>query len=127
MENNNNSIKKLLIVEDDTKLQDILKEKLVAAGLNVDQALNGQQAFSKIKSEKYDLILIDIMLPGGVNGFDVLEQIKANPVLKEVPVIVLTNLDTEQKTALDIGAVDYIVKASISLDEVILKIKSHLH
>ncbi len=66
------------------------------------------------------------MLPGGMNGFDLLEQIKADSTSKSVPVIVLTNLSTEQKTAYDIGAVDYIVKVNMSLDDIILKIKNRL-
>jgi DNA-binding response OmpR family regulator len=118
--------KTILIVEDDSGLQSILKEKLEQMDLVVNQAFNGQQALSRIKEERPDIMLLDIMLPGGMNGFDVLEQVKANPALKDVPVIVLTNLDTEQKTAMDIGAIDYIVKANISLDEVVLKIKNHL-
>lgn len=126
MEPNKADKKSILIVEDDTALQGILKEKLESFNFKVSQATSGQQAVTKIKEERFDLILLDIMLPGGMNGFDFLEQIKANPVLKEIPVIVLTNLDTEKKTALDIGAADYIVKANISLDDVVLKIKSHL-
>ncbi len=118
--------KKVLIVEDDLSLQKILGEKLKKEGVEAISVQTGQQALNRIKTETPNLIVIDIMLPGGINGFDVLEQIKKNPVLKSIPVIVLTNLDTEQKTALDIGAVDYIVKTNISIDEVILKIKNQL-
>lgn len=118
--------KKILIVEDDQNLRQILVERLGGMGFSVDEAENGQQALNKIKAVQPNLVLLDIMLPGGMNGFDVLEQIKANPALKDIPVIVLTNLDTEQKTALDIGAIDYIVKANISLDEVVLKINNNL-
>ncbi len=118
--------KKVLIIEDDVTLQKVLTEKISALGVEVFGAETGQQALNRVKSEMPNLILLDIMLPGGMNGFDVLEQIKANPILKAIPVIVLTNLDTEQKTALDIGAIDYIVKTNISLDEVILKVKNLL-
>ncbi len=123
---NNNTKKTVLFVEDDTSLQKILREKLNEVGFAVDSAETGQQALNKIKAQAPDLVLLDIMLPGGMNGFDVMEQLKANPILKKIPVIVLTNLDTEQKTALDIGAIDYIVKTNISLDEVVLKIKNQL-
>jgi DNA-binding response OmpR family regulator len=116
----------ILIVEDDLSLLNILREKLEEMGLKVTTAETGQQALNKIKDTPPNLILLDIMLPGGMNGFDVLEQVKANPILKEIPIIVLTNLDTEQKTALDIGAIDYIVKANISLDEIVLKVKNNL-
>ncbi len=119
-------MKNILIVEDDTALQKILTEKLTGVGIGVMTASTGQEALTKIKVDQPDLILLDIMLPGGMNGFDVLEQLKANETYKSIPVIVLTNLDTEQKTALDIGAIDYIVKPNISIDEVVLKIKNHL-
>lgn len=120
--------KMVLVVEDEANLEKLLQEKLQSLGIKVVGATTGQQALARIKENdgNIGLILLDIMLPGGMNGFDVLEQIKANPVLKPIPVIVLSNLDTEQKTALDIGAIDYIVKSNLSLDEVVLKIKNHL-
>lgn len=124
---NENKNNKVLIVEDDQSLRQILSDKLTDSGLVIQIAENGQQALNSIKESPPNLILLDIMLPGGMNGFDVLEQIKTNPVLKAIPVIVLTNLDTEQKTAMDIGATDYIVKANISIDEVVLKVKNNLH
>jgi len=118
--------KKVLVVEDDQGLRKLVAQKLRDAGVDAIEAETGQQALTLLKENKPNLVLLDIMLPGGMNGFDVLEQAKANPILKGIPIIVLTNLDTEQKTALDIGAIDYIVKTNISLDEVILKIKNHL-
>lgn len=122
----NNSKKKILIVEDDMGLQKILREKLEQLGLAVTSADNGQGALNSVKESVPDLILLDIMLPGGMNGFDVMEQLKKHEVYKSIPVIVLTNLDTEQKTALDIGAIDYIVKPNTSIDDVVLKIKNHI-
>ncbi len=118
--------KTILIVEDDAHLQQILKEKLEQNGMSVRQSASEQQALTSLAAEKIDLILLDIMLPGGKNGFDLLELLKAHSTHGEIPVIVLTNLETEQKTALDMGAVDYIVKANISLDDLILKIKKNL-
>ena len=123
---NDDKKKKVLIVEDDLGLQKILHQKIAGLDVNVIVAETGQQALNRTKSEIPNLIVLDIMLPGGMNGFDVLEQLKRDEALKAIPVIVLTNLDTEQKTALDIGADDYIVKANISLDEVVLKVKNHL-
>lgn len=119
-------MKKVLIVEDDLALQKILKEKFEDEGIAVSQALTGQEALSSLKKIIPNLIVLDIMLSGGMNGFDVLEQVKSDQNLKSIPVIVLTNLDTERKTALDIGAIDYIVKPNMSIDEVILKIKNNL-
>lgn len=118
--------KSVMVVEDDVALQSLLKTKLEQIGIKVVTAETAQHALNEIKNTHVDLILLDIMLPGHMNGFDFLEQIKANAVLKPIPVIVLTNLDTEQKTAIDIGAADYIVKSNMSLDELILKVKNHL-
>lgn len=122
----NNRKKIVLVVEDDSSLQQVLNDKLVEVGFDVIRAGTGQEALNRVKEKETDLVLLDIMLPGGINGFDVLEQLKKNPALKAIPVVVLTNLDTEQKTAMDIGAVDYIVKANISIDEVVSKIKNLL-
>ena len=119
-------MKKILIVEDDADFQDIYKQRLTDEGYQVQHAYVGKQALEMLKGSKPDLILLDIMLPGGMNGFDILEQVKANNDLKAIPVIVLTNLDGEAKTAKEIGAVDYIVKANTSLDEVVAKIKKKI-
>jgi CheY-like chemotaxis protein len=118
--------KKVLLVEDDVALQKILSEKISSLGASVSVSATGQDGLAKIKSELPNLILLDIMLPGGMNGFDVLESIKKDPTTKNIPVLVLTNLDTEQKTAMDIGAAGYFVKTNISLDEIVLKVKNLL-
>src|SRR5258706_3634742 len=121
-----NNQKTVLVVEDDTSLQRILSEKISELGAKVVLAETAQDALNKINASPPNLILLDIMLPGGMNGFDVLEQIIRHPTLKTIYVSVLTNLDSEQKTALDIGAEDYIVKSNISLDEIVLKVKNQL-
>lgn len=79
-----------------------------------------------VEQELPDLVLLDIMLPGGLNGFDVLEQMKREETLRKIPVVILTNLDTEEKTSKLIGADDYIIKANTSLAEIVAKIKSKL-
>lgn len=117
---------KILIAEDDNLVQNIYHNILTKEGFKVIQAFNGKQALSLVKSEQPNLIILDIMLPGGMNGFDVLERLKMDEKLKNIPVLVLTNLDTEEKVALSIGAADYIVKANISIKEVVDKIKKYL-
>ena len=120
-------MKKILIIEDEPQLQQMYKQKLSDEGYQVLVTPSGADGLSLAKDKSPSVILLDIILPNThMNGFDVLEQLKANPIHKAIPVIVLTNLDTEQKTALDIGAVDYVVKTNISLDEVVLKIKNNL-
>ena len=119
-------MKKIFIVEDDKGIQDTYKRKLVPLGFTVFQAFDGKQLMENVRLEKPDLILLDIMLPGGMNGFDVLEQMKKDPELSSIPVLVFTNLEGEMETAKKIGATDYFIKANTSIDQVVEKIKLHL-
>jgi DNA-binding response OmpR family regulator len=118
-------MKKILVIEDDHELQNDYKEILERENFEVDQAFTGNEGVQKVSTFAPDVILLDIMLPQGLNGFDVLEIIKKNDTTKNIPVIILTNLDTEEKQAREIGAVDYIVKASASIDQVLGKIKKY--
>src|SRR3989338_3538261 len=110
---------KILIVEDDKSTQDLYKMKLEAAGYTVDIAADGQAALTKATQGKPDLIVLDLMLPGGMNGFDVLNRIRQTPELKDIKVVVLTNLSSEAETAKDMGVYDYLVKANTSIDDVL--------
>lgn len=113
----------ILIVEDDIQLQDIYKRKLTKEGYTVIVAGNAQDGLQAAKTSSPQLILLDLMLPGGQNGFDILEQIKRDPTMSHIPVVILTNLDGEQQSAMSIGAVDYIIKANTSLDQMMEKVK----
>lgn len=117
---------KILIVEDDRQLRDMYIRKLTFEKFNPIGAEDGTVGLQLAKSEHPDLILLDVMLPGNVNGFDLLEQIKRDSDLMNIPVIMSTNLNTEEIIARNIGAVDYLVKANTSLDDVVAKIKQHL-
>jgi DNA-binding response OmpR family regulator len=79
-----------------------------------------------IRNAKPDLVLLDIMLPGGMNGFDVLEEIRGDENTAKLKVIVMSNLDSEEKEARLIGVEDYIIKANTSIDEVMKKIANIL-
>ena len=114
----------ILIVEDDIQLQDIYKRKLTKEGYNVLLAGNAQDGLQAAKTGSPSLILLDLMLPGGQNGFDILEQIKRDQSMANIPVIILTNLDGEQQSAMAIGAADYIIKANTSLDQMMVKVKA---
>lgn len=119
-------MKKILVIEDNTKQRQIYEKKLAAEGLSVISAATGQEGLLLAKTEDPDLIILDIMLPEGLNGFDVLEQLKRDSQSKQIPVIVLTNLDSEEKTARAIGASDYLIKADISLEDIVNKVKECL-
>ncbi len=112
--------KKILIVEDDALLSEMLAGKFSSEKTTVDHAADGEQALTMLKGKKYDLILLDIMLPK-VDGFTVLNSLNDDPNSKGTPVIILSNLgqknDVEKGLAL--GVKKYLVKAILSLDEVI--------
>lgn len=120
-------MKKILFVEDEEALQKTLGEILKQEGYEVISALDGEAGFNLVKSEKPDLILLDLILPK-MDGFEVLKRLKADGETKDIPVIVLTNLEGigDVGKAIELGATTYLVKAQYSLDEVLEKIKKSL-
>jgi len=118
--------KTILIVEDDGTLARILQMKL-AIEYDVIVAADGESAIETLKTKAPSLILLDIMLPRK-SGLDVLEWIKSQPALKGIPIIVTSNLGSESdiKTALELGAKEYIVKMDASLSQIIDKVRSYL-
>lgn len=119
-------MKKILVIEEDASLFKAYQEMFKPKGISVVGATTGQEGLTLVQSEKPDVILLDIMLPGDMNGFDVLEQLKRNSATQQIPVIVLTNLDSEEKTAKTIGATDYLVKANTTKDEIIKLVTDRL-
>jgi DNA-binding response OmpR family regulator len=119
-------IKKILIIEDDPALFQVYLDLFSSREIKAMSAKTGADGLALINSEKPDLILLDIMLPGGMNGFDVLEKVEANPETKSIPVVVLTNLDSEEQVAKIIGAKKYFVKANTTTDEVVKAVMSYL-
>ncbi len=119
--------KKILIVEDDKLLQQVYFDKLVKEGLIVLQAFTGTQGLAMATNYHPDLIILDVMLPGGLNGFDVLSQLRATLAFKHTPILMITDLKGEKKTAESIGASDYIIKDEEQIDDMISKIKTYLN
>ncbi len=119
--------KKILIVEDDTFLMSLLARKLSSKGYKLSIAKDGVQALEVTKNEKPDTILLDILLPN-MNGFEVLEKIKASDDTKNIQVIMLSNLgqQTDIDKALKLGASQFLVKANTSPDEIVTKIEGIL-
>ncbi len=117
-------MKTILVILDDRQQQDILAAKLKSETTRIISAFNGGDGWALVQKENPDLIILEIMLPGGMNGFDFLEMLKRNEQFKKIPVIVLTNLDTEEKTSKMIGVADYLIKSNTSLDELVSRIKS---
>ena len=118
-------MKKILFIEDEPKLQESVRMKLTSGGFIVIQGVNGKEGIEKAIHELPDLILLDIMLPGGMNGFDVLRDLKGDETTKSIPVVMLTNLDSEMNDALSMGAKDYIIKTDISLENLLKKVEAY--
>ena len=117
--------KKILLVEDDKVLAQMYQDKLAHQGFDVVGADTGSKALTVLKSYKPDVILLDIMLTGGMNGFDILRILQHDQSLKDIPVIVLTNLDSEKKTALELGVKAYIIKTQTPLEELVNLVKKY--
>lgn len=96
-------------------------------GYEVQSAYDGETGLEMVKTEKPDLILLDLILPK-LHGFDVLKRIKEDPEIRDIPLIVLTNLEDmgDVEKALELGATTYLVKANYSLDEVLEKVRKAL-
>lgn len=121
--------KKILIIEDDPLLLDLCVKKLQKEGFEVDIALDSKQGLEKTIGDKPDLVLLDLVLPG-MNGFEILEQIKTNSDtnVSQIPVIILSNLGQESEIAKgkELGAADYLIKATVTMNEIADKIKQAL-
>lgn len=121
------SKKTILLVEDEEAMQKTFREVLEEDGFNVLSALNGEDGFSIAKENHPNLIMLDLILPRK-DGFEVLKSLKAEDSTKDIPVIILTNLEgsADIEKALELGAKTYLVKANYSLDEVVRKVRSLL-
>jgi len=119
--------KTILIIEDDKFLRELIIQKLLKEDFEVSEAIDGEEGIKKIKEEKPDLILLDLILPG-IDGFEVLSRMKEDPVLASIPVIILSNLGQKEdvERGLKLGAVDYLIKAHFTPGEIIEKIKTNL-
>jgi len=119
--------KKILLIEDDKFLRELMNKKLLTLGFDVVSAADGESGLVMIKETKPDVVLLDLILPG-INGFEVLEKAKQDPEIANIPVVILSNLgqgeDIEKGLAL--GAKDFLVKAHFTPQEIVNKLKSIL-
>lgn len=124
------SKKKILLVEDEPLLISLYKETFANQLYVLTVAETGSDALEKVRQDTPNLILLDILLPG-MNGFEVLKQLKANTKTKDTPVIVLTNLgseetDKDRQLAMSLGAVDYLVKSYHTPEDILKIINKYL-
>ena len=118
---------KILLIEDDSFLAEVYSTKLDLEGFDSCLATAGKKGLELCKKESPDLILLDILLPG-MDGFEVLKNLKKNQMTRDIPVILLTNLSQKEdiKVGLGLGADDYLIKAHFMPSEVVRKIKNLL-
>lgn len=116
---------KILIIEDDEIISGMYKTKLEQDGYEVALVFNGIEAIERVEQENPDLILLDIVMPG-LDGFSVLEDFRQNKKLT-IPIIILTNLGTDEdrQKGKQMGASDYLVKASLTPSDISAEIKKY--
>ena len=118
---------KVLVVEDDNNFFNLIKTPLELKQYQVVHVENGMEAVSRIKSEKPDLVLLDIVMPGA-NGLDILKELKETAETSAIKVVMLTNFGTDDNVnkAMSLGADDYFMKYNIVPSELPDKIATYL-
>lgn len=116
-------MKRILIVEDEKILRDLLQKKLLKEGYEVLAACDGQEGIEMIRQEKPDLILLDILMPRK-DGFGVMEDMQKDPEIKNIPIIIVSNSgqQVELSRAIKLGAKDWLIKTEFDPQEVIDKV-----
>jgi len=120
-------MKKILFIEDESALQRAVTRVLASEDYQVLSALDGETGLGLAQKELPDLILLDLVLPRK-DGFEVLQALRQNQETKNIPVVILTNLEggTEIERVLSLGATTYLVKTNYRLEEVVEKVKGLL-
>ena len=119
---------KIVIMEDEELLSDILTRKLRVSGCEVFQAADGKKGLELIKKEKPDLILTDLVMPV-MSGFELMEELKKDEELAKIPVIVISNSGSQREIerSFALGAADYITKTDFNPWEIVEMIKKYRH
>ena len=120
-------MKKILVVEDDKFLRELIVQKLLSEEYETLEAVDGEEGLKKISEGKPDMVLLDIILPG-MDGFEVLKKIKEDTSLKDIPVIILSNLGQQDDIdkGIQLGAKDYLIKAEFTPGEIVKKVQAIL-
>jgi DNA-binding response OmpR family regulator len=118
---------KVLIVEDDEFLRDLVTEKMSKEGFAVRSCIDAPQVFTALAQEKPDIILLDLILPG-IDGFEILARIKADESIAHIPVLILSNLGQQEDIdrVMSLGAYGFMVKANYTLKEIVARVRKVL-
>jgi len=121
------AVKKILLVDDNTQVRSAYRNKLLEGDFNVIEAQSGTEAFMRLQETNFDLVVLDLWMEG-IDGFKILQLMKVNPVLKNIPVVILsarsTHADLEKAIAL--GAKDYLIKMTTTPLKLAEKVKKIL-
>lgn len=118
--------KRILVVEDESDINELIRYNLDKAGFITDWAKDGEEAFNKVLTKKFHLIILDLMLPG-MDGYDLCKKVKSDPTLASIPIIMLTarSEEVDKVLGLELGADDYITKP-FSPRELVARVKAVL-
>ena len=119
---------KILIIEDDSFLRELIVKKLFNEGFEVVEGVDGEEGLKKAQEEPgIDIVLLDLILPG-IGGFDVLAKMKEYAKTAAIPVVILSNLGQKEdiEKGLKLGAIDFMIKAHFTPSEIIEKVKGIL-
>lgn len=118
--------KRIMVIEDEKHIAELIAYNLEANGYEVVQALDGLTGYQMILDNRPDLVVLDLMMPG-ISGLEVLQRMRANEAVKQIPVIMLTakSSETDKIVGLEVGADDYVTKP-FSVNELLARIKAHL-
>jgi len=119
--------KRIMWVEDDVFLSDIIARKCKTNRCELLHATNADDTFTMLKNDTPDVIILDILLPGK-NGYEILEELKKNDATKNIPVIILSNFGQKEEIekGLRLGAEKYLIKATLTLDEILTEVNKVL-
>ena len=118
---------KILIIEDDPLINKMYAEKLARDGYETEVAVNGEIGLEKIKQNKPDLIILDIMMPK-MGGIEVIKTLKQDTNFEKIPIIVLSNLSEspDNEKTIKMGVQAYLVKSDLDPDDVSNTVKKYL-
>lgn len=121
-----NTGKYILIIEDERKLAFALETQLAKEGFDIKIAWNGEEGMDEIIKQKPDIILLDLILPK-LSGMDILRNIRKSENLKDLPVLIITNLvdDAVSLEADRLGVIDYLIKSNMSLSSIVELVKKY--
>ena len=117
---------KILLIEDDKIILEMYQDKFTNEGFEVITANEGQEGFQKMKSNLPDIVLLDLIMPK-VNGFEFLKLVKADPSLKNIPILVLTNIFADAEDLVKNWGVEYfLLKSNYTPENIVSKVKDIL-